>query len=123
LIKLRTYHSQVTNKDPEIKKRVSKKLTRKIPNPKRLESFPAVKIGRLAVHTDYQKQGIGTQLIDFIKAFFITNNKTGCRFITADAYQESLKFYERNGFKFLTDKDKGKKARLMYFDLFTFQKS
>ena len=48
---------------------------------------------------------------------FIDNNRTGCKFITVDAYAQSLDFYVKNGFNFLTDQDIGKDTRLMYFDL------
>lgn len=113
-------NDKISNKDPKTKKRV-KKLEKKIPHNKQYSSYPAVKIGRFAVHSNYQNKGIGTNLIDFIKASFVTKNKTGCRFITADAYKDALGFYERNGFEFLTDADKNDKTRLMYFDLFTFR--
>ena len=93
----------------------------KIPHKKQYFSYPAVKIGRLAVHTEFQKQGFGTQLIDFAKRFFVNKNRTGCRFITVDAYQESLLFYEKNGFEYLTYDDAKERTRLMYFDLITFQ--
>lgn len=35
-----------------------------------------------------------------IKAFFLNENRTGCRFITVDAYNrpEVIEFYRRNGF-------------------------
>lgn len=70
----------------------------------------------------YQKQGIGSEVLSFIKSFFTIRNKTGCRFITVDAYNcdRVIEFYEDNGFRFLTDKDKSEDTRLMYFDLKTF---
>jgi GNAT superfamily N-acetyltransferase len=76
-----------------------------------------MKIGRLGVSNNFKGQGIGTIILDYIKELFITNNRTGCRFITVDAYGASLTFYERNGFGYLTSKDKGMDTRLMYFDL------
>ena len=36
---------------------------------------------------------------------FVNNNQTGCRFITVDAYKQSLHFYEQNNFQFLDQKD------------------
>ncbi len=114
-------NDRIINQDSETNKRISNKLQRKIPYDKHWPSYPAVKIGRLAIHKNYQTQGIGTQLIDFVKAFFINKNKTGCRFITVEAYQKSLGFYGKNGFGFLTEADKDDKTRLMYFDLCTFR--
>lgn len=67
--------------------------------------------------------GIGTQILDYLKYSFTHKNKTGCRFLLVDAYKESavLRFYEKNGFKFLTDDDAREKTRIMYFDLALFK--
>lgn len=82
------------------------------------KSYPAVKIGRLAVHVDYQNGGgYGRKIINFTKGLFTNKNKTGCKFITVDAYSDSLKFYEKMGFKYLSSKDKKTDTRLMYFNL------
>lgn len=97
-----------------------RKALKKLPHGKRsYKSHPAVKVGRLAVHTDYQSKGIGGRLMDYIKGYFLDRNKTGCRFIIVDAdnNERTLQFYQRNGFSFLTEKDKDDKNRLMYFDL------
>ena len=64
-------------------------------NEKRLKSYPA----------------------DFIKAYFLKENKTGCRFITVDAYSAAVPFYEKNGFLLLTCEDVKSDTRLLYFDL------
>jgi len=90
----------------------------------RLSSYPCVKIGRLGVNKNYQSKGIGEFLLNKIKLDFVTNNKTGCRFITVDAYnnEKTIAFYRRNGFDFLPIKmSEGDNAnirtKLMYFDL------
>ncbi|HVU98883.1 MAG TPA: GNAT family N-acetyltransferase [Puia sp.] len=93
------------------------KIRKNIPHKKHFKSYPAVKLGRLAVNKPYQKQHLGTSILDYIKVFFIDRNKTGCRFITVDAYRESLAFYEKNGFKYMTEDDKNSDTRLMYYDL------
>jgi len=92
-------------------------LSRKLPNRKRRKDYPAVKIGRLGVNSGYR--GIGSEIIVFIKNWFTIENKSGCRFVLVDAYNkiDVLNFYEKNDFIFLTEKDKDKKTRLMYFDL------
>ncbi len=41
---------------------------------------------------------IGSWIIEFLKAYFLLNNKTGCRYLTVDAYPHRTKFYESNGF-------------------------
>jgi len=90
-----------------------------LPDGKRYSFYPAVKIGRFGVNKDYQRQQIGRQMMDFIKRFFIVENKTGCRFLTVDAYNKSeiLEFYHKNGFTFLSEKDANKQTRTMKYDL------
>ena len=68
----------------------------------------------------------------FIKSWFIdAGNKTGCRFLIVDAYNENipLNYYLKNGFKYLFSTEAQEveytgfetgthlKTRLMYFDL------
>ncbi len=84
---------------------------------KEYKSFPAVKIGRLGVSDKYKGNGIGSNIIAFTKELFVSNNRTGCRFITVDAFKESVSFYERNGFKYMSSKDKRSDTRQMYYDL------
>ncbi len=86
-------------------------------NEKRLRSYPAVKLCRLAVDVSLRGQAIGTYLLNFIKSFFVVNNKTGCRFLTVDAYAGAIPFYEKNGFVPLNEDDKDSSTRLLYFDL------
>lgn len=97
-------------------------LTRLIPHTKRFKTMPAVKIGRLATHKDWEGKGIGSIVIDFLKSWFVNANKTGCRFIIVDAYNngETLGFYKKNNFEFLLTNDVKDKTRLMVFDLSTF---
>ena len=84
--------------------------------------MPAVKVGRLGVASSRQKEGYGTQALDFLKLWFTRNNKTGCRFLLVDAYNTDkvLNFYGKNKFEFLTTEDKDTDTRLMYFDLIEF---
>lgn len=71
----------------------------------------------LAVDKTLKGQSIGTYLLNFIKSFFVVNNKTGCRFLTVDAYKAAVPFYEKNGFVPLNDDDIDAPTRLLYFDL------
>lgn len=110
------------------------KIQRKIPNSKRTRSYPAVLIGRLGVAKNFQdtNDGIGSQAIDYIISWFLLpDNKTGCRFIVVDAYNKEnvLRFYGKNGFKFLYSteelekeanhipEDEHLESRMMYLDL------
>lgn len=101
---------------------------------KPLRRYPGVLIGRLGVNTAFARQGIGSELLAFIKGwFFARNTKTGCRFLIVDAVNSPhvLAFYQHNGFLPLFSSEEqeflymgGKKdeftaleTRLMYFDL------
>lgn len=88
-----------------------------IPNNKRRQNYPAVKIGRLAVNKEFCGQRIGRFILDSVKSRLLDKNDIGCRFITVDAYDSAFKFYEKNGFEFLSDEDESESTRLMYFDL------
>ena len=53
-----------------------------------------MKIVRLGVNVCAQHRHIGTDILDFVKQSFITNNRTGCCFVTVDALQfDSLEAY------------------------------
>jgi len=109
-----------------------KKVTKQIPREKHFRSYPAVLVGRLSVNQKYKGKGIGRELMDFIKSWFIdSNNKTGCRFVVVDAYSEQspTEYYKKTGFEFLFSTEEQEKeytglidedelsTRLMYFDL------
>lgn len=95
----------------------------RFPNEKRMKSYPAGKLCRFGVSHAYQGKALGAFLIDFIKAFFIFDNKTGCRFITVDAYRSAMPFYKKNGFLPLLEEDDGEMTRLFYFDLADYRNS
>lgn len=93
-------------------------------------------IGRLGTNKTVAGQGYGTAVMDFIKAWFRSDeNKTGCRFIIVDAHNNpaTLHYYEKNGFHYLYSEEVNEaksmglnikragtlplNTRLMYFDL------
>ena len=94
-------------------------------------------IGRLGISQDFQSKHLGSDVLSFIKAWFVDPlNKTGCRFLLVDSHnkERNLKFYQNNEFKFLfsTEEqerefcglgpDKPLNSRLMYFDLIELKK-
>lgn len=113
-------NDRISGEDSE--KNVFRKIRSKIPHKKHFRSYPSVKVGRFGVDQNYHNQRIGTEVMDFIKAYFSIKNKTGCRFITVDAYNypRTVNFYKKNGFDFLTSQDEKEDTRSMYFDLMTF---
>ncbi len=97
-----------------------RKIKKEFPHSKHRSDYPAVKIGRLGVNTNHQNEHLGRLIINFVKDTFITNNRTGCAFITVDALKEAIPFYQKNGFKFLkpSEADKTEKDTVsMYYDL------
>lgn len=48
-----------------------RKLSHDIPREKRMRRYPAVLIGRLGINVDFRHQGIGSELLDFIKSWFM----------------------------------------------------
>lgn len=101
-------------------KSVWNKLNRNIPNNKRRKSYPAIKIGRLAVNEKYAGHGLGTFVLDSIKYTFTSVRRLGCRFLTVDVLNSATAFYEKNGFRFFTEQDQDEETRLMFYDLKNF---
>jgi ribosomal protein S18 acetylase RimI-like enzyme len=66
-----------------------------------MEAHPAMKIGRLAIRRELSGMGVGSNVLNLLKAFFLNENRTGCRFITVDAYNKPdvVAFYEKNRFQ------------------------
>lgn len=105
-----------------VAKNLWRKLRKDIPHRKHLGSYPAVKIGRLAVSLAYKGQGIGTDLVSAVKQMLVNRNSiSACRFLTVDAYKDALPFYIKNGFKPLVnnieDEDDDAFTIPMYYDL------
>ena len=93
------------------------RFSRRFSNRKRLKSYPAVKITRLGVSQTQKGKHVGTSVLNLVKTYLSNDYKSGCRFITVDAYSEAIPFYEKNGFIPLNESDAADKTRLLYFDL------
>ena len=109
-----------------------KKVESNIPHIKTLKDYPAVLLARLGVSKEFRSLGIGSEVIEFVKLWFLDPlNKTGCRFVIVDAYnsQETIAFYEKNDFKMVFSSEQQEKdylhlddemslsTRLMFYDL------
>lgn len=109
-----------------------KKIEANIPHVKALRDYPAVLLGRFGVAKELQSQHIGSEVLNFVKFWFVeATNKAGCRFVIVEAYNspETISFYCRNGFKTVFSTDEQERAyrhlkpgnalttRLMYYDL------
>lgn len=112
-------NDKVSLNDFESKTEFNRFRKRRFVNKKRLKSYPAVKICRLGVDLSMKGHHLGTFLLNFIKSYFVLDNKTGCRFLTVDAYADAIPFYLKNGFIPLNDEGADSVTRLLYFDLAT----
>lgn len=110
-------NDKISISDFESKTEFNRFRKHKFVNEKRFRSYPAIKIGRLAIAKSAQHKSIGTYLLEFIEDFFLVDNKSGCRFVTVDAYVDAIPFYIKNNYQFLNNDDEDKRTRVMYFDL------
>ncbi len=109
-----------------------KKIEADVPHIKSLKDYPAVLVARLGVSKDFRSLHIGSDVLNYIKLWFLEPyNKTGCRFMIVDAYNEpiTIAFYAQNGFKTVFSSEQQEKnyrqitsetslnTRLMYYDL------
>jgi len=62
--------------------------------------FPALKIARLATHSDFERFGIGRSMLRKIFTIAITlSHYVGCRIITVDSKHSAVDFYKKFAFK------------------------
>jgi len=112
--------------------RLRAKVGKLIDESKHSINFPSILIGRIGINQEFQHNHIGTDVLDFIKNWFLQPEYwSSCRFLVVDAYADkgTLIFYKKNGFEFLfqtEDKEKEYRniksdkplyTRMMYFDL------
>lgn len=98
-----------------------RKIKKLFPHAKHRSDYPAVKIGRLAVDKEYKGQHIGSDILSYVKRLFVTNNRTGCTFITVDALRCAIPFYLKNGFVVMDKKmleDETIETCPLYYNLF-----
>lgn len=110
-------NDRVSISDFENKSDFNKFRKKRFVNEKRIKSYPATKICRLGVDVSAKGLSLGTFILDFIKSYFVVDNKTGCRFITVDAYIDAIPFYLKNGFLPLSEEADADHTKLLYFDL------
>lgn len=96
--------------------KINNKLTIEYP------SYPAIKIGRLAVSKEFQNLHVGSVLIEWIIGFCRNLRKEiGIRFVSVDAYNNvnTIRFYQNNLFLGLESvmKKKNRRNIPMYRDI------
>ena len=94
------------------------RFRKKITNLKKLRGYPAVKLCRLAVKETLKGQGIGSDIIKYLKYSLYMRAGAACRFLIVDAYRKSVNFYLKNGFHLINKEiDPNRHTVAMYFDL------
>ncbi|KSP90308.2 hypothetical protein APB20_02530 [Pseudomonas aeruginosa] len=86
----------------------------------RYPSMPALKIARLACHSDYRGRRVGEALVDLAIALAADHigPTVGCRFLVTDSKARSVSFYERAGFTLLeTEENQARAEPVMFLDL------
>lgn len=68
----------------------------------KVNDVPGVKIGRLAVHSSWQRRGIGKHIFKYIHGMAqeVTSKYFAIRIIFVEAYKESIPFYKKMDFDF-----------------------
>ncbi len=104
---------------PDSDRSTWRKVKSLFPHSKHRSDYPSVKIGRLAVDLKYQHCSVGTVMLNFIENMFVTNNRTGCAFVTVDALPSALPFYLKNGFVLLNKSlnETRKQTLTLFYDL------
>lgn len=84
-----------------------------------IESIPAIKIGRFAVHSRLQKKGIGRFMMRYIVGLALSSDAVAVRLLILEAYPTSQPFYQKLGFQFTEEKkrERGRRNRTMFLDL------
>ncbi|MBI3032574.1 GNAT family N-acetyltransferase [Candidatus Woesearchaeota archaeon] len=88
---------------------------------KPIQEFPAIKIARIGRDFNYNRQGIGTNILKWSIGYVLgCSEMIAVRFITVDAYPNKVKWYEQFGFvRNLDDKYTRKDNHVsMRYDLF-----
>ena len=86
--------------------------------------YPAIKIARLAVDKKYERRGVGRfLLLGAIGKTLKISDDVGCRFITVDSKQDSIRFYEKCGGFVLAKKHKNRRYPTMYRDILPIKKA
>lgn len=77
-----------------------KKIGSEVHHEKGLINYPAILLAQLGVDVKYKGNHLGDQIIKFVENWFTNdNNKSGCRHLIVDAYNEPhlIDYYQRNG--------------------------
>jgi GNAT superfamily N-acetyltransferase len=81
-------------------------------------TYPSIKLARLAVDKNYTGCGIGPHLLFWVMGKFEKiSREIGCRYLTVDSKRESMWFYEKYDF-ILVEKTRNKTHPTFYLDMY-----
>jgi GNAT superfamily N-acetyltransferase len=87
-------------------------------------AIPVVLLARLAVHRDFEHQGIGPQLLaNALERCREIGIHAGCRYLIVDAYPHRVSWYSKYGFVLIEGAEATAKTRKMFLDLQTVEKA
>lgn len=84
----------------------------------KVETIPAIKIGRLATDRRWKGKGIGRHLVRYIAGMAL-ESQGAARLLILQAKPESIEFYQKLGFDFVTEtkRERGRLNKTMFLDL------
>ena len=89
----------------------------RIPGAERVEHYPAVLIGRLAVDHRFANQGIGKRILQVVYGLVTeVRQRVAVRFLLVNTTQGSQSWWQERGFTFLGDPS-GRRQPFMYLDI------
>jgi len=83
-------------------------------------SLPAIKLARMAIDVEIQRQGWGRKMLDWAIALVNdhVSTRVGCRLLVTDAKKSAVQFYLANGFTMLdTEDNRERPAPVMFIVL------
>lgn len=85
--------------------------------PIKIENYPSLQIGQLAIDKNYQGQGYGKDIIGWcLKEALEYSEEIGCRFLVLNAIPESRDFYFKCNFRDLIKQEK-RIEKVMYLPI------
>ena len=83
----------------------------------RHKKYPAIKLARLSVDSRFERRGVGRLLLFAAVSIALNVSEyVGCRYITVDAKQEAIEFYEKHGF-IVVEKTRAKNEPTLYLNI------
>ena len=80
----------------------------------KLECYPALQIGQLAIDKEHQGQGIGRKVIQWCMSQALEySQEIGCRLLVLNSLPSSVEFYHKCNFKQLKRQEK-RREKVMY---------